>query len=182
LEADLSLLVVDAQSPSQLLAGADRNRALLHDQLGRTGFGSDQAGDVVDCGQVGITRRQRRRVDADEDHIAVTHGLAGIGGEGQTAGRQSAPDHLLQIRFKKRHLSFLEAIDFGFVYVGADNIVADFSQTGAGHQADIPTTYECDSHGSGALLLYSVKGASVHRFKVPHYRQAHCIARLQRVV
>jgi len=87
--------------------------------------------------QVGRAVFLRRGAHRDEDHIAVRHGLRGVGGEMDAALAVVARDHGVQTGLVNRHAARLQQLHARGVVVQAQHRKAQVGQTGPGHQAHV---------------------------------------------
>jgi hypothetical protein len=112
--------------------------------------------------QVGRAVFVRRRAHGDELHVGMFDAGGNIGRERQAAGRAVAVDQLLQARFVDRHAAGIQQRDLLFVDIEAEHGVAEFGQTGAGHQTDIAATDNRDFHcGSSRIVILDRPGHCV---------------------
>ena len=88
----------------------------------------------------------------------MVDGLFNIGGEMQAAGGDIAADHLEEPRLVDGDTPFLQDTDLFRVDVDADDVIANFSQTGATDQTDITGTDDGDFHVISAKIV--CKGCS----------------------
>jgi hypothetical protein len=112
----------------QFLAGTCRDGAFLNHQLGRRGFGSDHARDVVDGAQVGIAIGERWGAHADENGVAGGNGVGGIGAEAQATFLADLGDDLVEAGLVDGHAARFERSDLRSVAIRAHHLMADFRQ------------------------------------------------------
>jgi hypothetical protein len=116
---------------------ADRHRGFVHDDLVFVHVLADGACRGDHILQVSRAVFVRRRAHRDKLDHAVGGAFSHVGGEAQAAGGLVALYHVFQAGFVNGNLALLEHGDFALVQIQADHVIADFSQAGSGHQADI---------------------------------------------
>ncbi|MNT05647.1 hypothetical protein D3C72_1402750 [compost metagenome] len=128
------------------VAGAHWHGGLVHHHL----EAGHVAADVARGGQHVLQVRRavlvRGRAHGNELHVGVLHAGRHVGRKRQAAGGPVALDQLLQARLVDRHPACVKQRDLLLVQVQAEHVVAEFRQAGAGDQADIAATDNCDFH------------------------------------
>jgi hypothetical protein len=81
-------------------------------------------------------------------------------------GRTVFRDDFFQARLEDRNLAGLQPGDLGRVDIDADDVVADFGETGTGDQANIARAEYCDVHMS--VICREIRASA---------RNAHCSGR-----
>jgi hypothetical protein len=144
--ADLDQALVDVRA--QGIAGAHRNRGFLHQNHRLLAMPRDGFTHGEHVAQVRRTIVARRRADRDEQHLAVLHREFFIGGELQSLGFQAFAHEAGEARLENAHVALLQQLDFLFVDVHADHVVADFRQDRSLYQANVTATKYTDFHRS----------------------------------
>ncbi|MNF98936.1 hypothetical protein D3C84_818170 [compost metagenome] len=83
-----------------------------------------------------------------------------VGGELQPPGVQVFTHQAGQSRFENAHMALLQQLDFLWVNVHAHHVVADFSQDGGLHQANVTATEYTDFHGGSPVLIDTHPGVA----------------------
>ena len=137
-----------AEGPLDDAGGADRHGGLVdHDRLARQER-PDLAGGVLDVGQVGRAVGALRRGHAEVGELAVGDGVLGAEHELEPTVVQPFPHEVVEPGLEDRDLAALEALDLVGVDVGADDVVADVGEAGAGGEPDVPGADDSDlAHG-----------------------------------
>src|SRR5216683_4558079 len=146
-KGDVAAARVSGQSAAKFEAGARWHGAFLDDELGRLGLLGDLAGDMVDCGQVGFAIALRRSAYANEDGVAETNGLAGVGGVANVSACGGGGEDGVQVALVDGHLAVLELSDALSVDVRADDLMSGFSEASASDDAYISTADNGNAHG-----------------------------------
>ena len=150
-----------------LVACADRNRRLNHDNGEILDDLADRASRVVNEMHVGrADLRQRRRADGDEDRLRPAPGLFQAGRERQPARGLIGEHQLAQARLVDRNATLSQTCDFALVDLDADDLVAKIGQTGPGNKADITRT---NHHNAHRMNPHSI-AASINAAKAPWRR------------
>lgn len=84
--------------------------------------------------------------DCDELQHAVRNAGRDIGRKLQASGGAVARDDFVEARFMDRDAAVVQQRDFVHIQIEAKYIIAQFGQTGAGHEADITGTDDGDFH------------------------------------
>ena len=112
---------------------------------------NEHADAATDAGLQGIAVSEPEnslpRVTLDELPQAVGDACGDIGCEAQATGSAVAPHDLIKARLVNRNLATLEHGHFARIDIDAEHVIANFSETGAGDQADIAGTEQGDFHG-----------------------------------
>ena len=133
------------QDPFDHPSGADGHGRLVDDDALVGQVRPDLASSVLDVAEIGAAVVALRRRHAQEHHVGIGHGVGRAEHERQT----TAPDALLDQPFEAvlddGHLTPLQQLDLGGVDVGADDVVAQVSETSAGRQSDVPGADDGDA-------------------------------------
>ena len=146
--------VADVREPARveggahLLAGADRDGALHHEQhalLERRQLVDHRP----DRRQVGVAGVGRRRADADEEDRRIGD-VVEVEREGEALA--VALEQLLEAGLVQRHAAGLKCLDSLGHDVADDDLVAQLGEAGAGHEPDPAGPEDADFrlHGRGA--------------------------------
>ncbi len=106
----------------------------------------DVAGRLLDREQVRLPGLPRWRPDADEDDLRVANRVAGRADEPQPAGGDVATEEVVQPRLLEGHTADLERLELGLVLIGAGDLMAEFGQRDARHEADVTCPDDGDPH------------------------------------
>src|ERR1700677_1934703 len=136
-ERHLRFAAIDRKGALEFLSGARRHGAFLDYELGRSGFGCDQARHVVDGAKISIPVWQRRRAHTDENRITERHRVGCVGAKVEPALFVGLRNYVLKARLIDRNPARFQRTDLACIAVGAHNLVPDFRKTGPRHQADI---------------------------------------------
>ncbi len=139
-------LVLPAMAALHLVAGADRDRALVDDDRVAGHMRSDIARCAEHVFQVRGTVLSRRRSHGNEDDVRFLNGGTDIGGKAQPAVGHVPLDQFLKPRFIDRYAACIEQVDLFFIDVHAGDITAAFSKAGAGNEANIACSDYGDLH------------------------------------
>jgi hypothetical protein len=127
-------------------AGADRNGRLGDDQLRAVHVLGDRAGDLFDVAEVGGAIGLGRGADGDEDRTGGGDGAGEVGREAEAAFAGVLADDLVEAGLVDGDLAAVEGVDLGDVDVDADHVVAEVGEAGAGDEADVARSDDCDLH------------------------------------
>ena len=119
---------------TQARAGAHRNGRLHHEQraVGALRQSRDHG---LDAAEIGIARRRRRRIDADERDLSVREQLGGIVGETQQIA--TLCHRLGRARLVDRHLTTPQALELRAVDVDAHDRVAELREADRRDEPDV---------------------------------------------
>ena len=87
-----------------------------------------------------------RGAHADEVHVGKGGGFVVVGGEVQAAGCDVALEHLGKPRLEKRHLRMLQRLDFGFIHVNAQHLVAQLRHARSMRRAEVTSANHSHPH------------------------------------
>src|SRR5688572_30521278 len=87
-----------------------------------------------------------RRTDGEENNRRWGHRFRNAGRESQPAGRDVAFDYFRKAGLVERDLQTVQRVDAGGVQVGARHVVAEVSEAGAAHEADVTGANDCNLH------------------------------------
>ncbi len=96
----------------------------------------------------GLGGRKRK-----EDNFRLFDCALQIGGEGEPFFVNILLQKFRETRFIDRALSLAEGLQFLFVNIHADDIIATFGKAGADHQADVAGTDDGESHEFPGVLV-----------------------------
>ena len=82
----------------------------------------------------------------DKNCVTVFYRIAQIGRKGQPFRINIAFDQIGEPRLENRHDILVEVRYFVFIFVDANHIMAEISETGARNEANIARTYHCNFH------------------------------------
>ena len=146
--------VVAIDDPGNDGGGPDRHRGLVHDDRPCGQRRTDGCGGGLHVREVHGTVRGVRGGQAQEHHLAVDDRTGHVGREPQAVGGQPLEHELGQAGLHYRHLARLQAFDLVDVHVGAEHVVAQVGQAGAGGQADVAgTDYRQSGHGGESRMV-----------------------------
>ncbi|MNN14870.1 hypothetical protein D3C81_1279520 [compost metagenome] len=128
------------------VAGAHWHGGLVHHHLEAGHVAADVARGGQHVLQVGRAVFVRGRAHGNELHVGVLHAGRHVGRKRQAAGSAITLDQLLEARLIDRHAASIEHGDLAFVHIETEHRIAEFRQAGAGDQADIAATDNCDFH------------------------------------
>ncbi len=144
---ELRLGIAVADDLLDLAAGADRHGRFGHHH----GVAVERRGDLarrrIDIGEVGMAvAAAAGRAHRDEDGVGAGDRGTDIGLEFQPSGPDIGLDHLVEAGLVDRDLAAAQGSDLVGHLVDADHVMAEFRETGARNQADIPRADHCDAH------------------------------------
>jgi hypothetical protein len=139
-------LLIGADDLGDPFAGADRHRALGHDDLVAVHGFRHLAGHGVDEAQIGGAVALGRRAHREKDHERLLHALFQVGGEAQAALAEVLSDQFLQPGLVDRDLAPLQVIDLGGVAVDAGYIDTEFGKARGRDETDVADTYDANVH------------------------------------
>ena len=131
---------------------ADGHGGLVDDDLEVRHVLADAARGRQHVLQVGRAVFIGRRADGDELHHAVRGGCLDVSGKGHAAGGAVARHDFFQARFMDGNAAAVEQGDLLCVQVEAKNVVAQFRQAGARHEAHIAGADNGDFHGCAVFV------------------------------
>src|SRR5262249_18255747 len=132
------------------VTSANRHGALVDDNqrvFGRRML-PEAMGGGFDLAHVGFAFNAAWRPHAHEGELRLGEAIVVVKSEAKPLGFEVLNDDFFQPRFVNRKLATPESLYFARVDVDADNLVAQFSETGGGNQPDVIRTDDCDiGHG-----------------------------------
>src|SRR5262249_13805901 len=123
--------------------GVNRHGALLNYDLVAVNGAGNALGHGLHVRQVSITVLFRRLAYSNENELAAAHRFRQIAGKGQ-APFTVALQQFRQEPFVDGTCAPVQGIEFAFVVVNQQDVMAQFSETRAGHQPDVART----NHGN----------------------------------
>ena len=93
---------------------------------------------LFDVTQIGVTVVAHRRSDCDEDDGGVPQRRADRRLERQPTRIDIAVDEFFETGFEEGHYAASKRLDFRYVVIDADDVIAEFGETRSGDEADIP--------------------------------------------
>ena len=140
-----------AEGPLDDAGGSDRHGGLVdHHRLAREER-PDLARGLLDVGEVGRAVRALGRGHAEVGELAVGDGVRGAEHELEPTVLQPFPHEVVEPGLEDRDLPPLEALHLAGVHVGADHVVADVREAGAGGESHVSGTDDSDlAHDSSA--------------------------------
>ena len=119
------------------LGGSHRNRGFVDDHAVARKPPADVARHREHVLQVGRAVFERWRAHGDEEHIALGHRLAQIGGETQPPLAVIADHDLVEPRLVDGQLPGFQPLDLGRIDIDAPHLVAHLGKTRPSHEADV---------------------------------------------
>jgi hypothetical protein len=102
---------------------------------------------LLDIGQIGVAVASTRRSShSNKNGIGVSHSLAKLGSEGQTTSLHVGSNQILEAWLKDWHNALMESLNFAYVFIDADDLMAEIREAGARNQSYIPRADHCDAH------------------------------------
>ena len=139
-------LGIAADGLGDALAGFHGHGAFVHDDAVAAEADGDFTRDLFDETEVNTSIFLRRGGHRNEDHFAVIDSIGGAGGELEALGDNVFAHHGFETRLVDGNFPCQQAVDFGFVIVHAENMVADLGETGTCGESDIAGADDCDLH------------------------------------
>ena len=143
------------EAGAHLLAGADRHGRLHHEDRSPARARRQLVDDRPDPREVGVAGVRRRRVDADEQELAV-------GDVCHVEGVRQPPvmtlEQLGHVVLVERNVTALERLDLLRDDVADDDVVAELCEAHARHEADPAGAEDADLAHRAATLLRRLLG------------------------
>ena len=134
------------EARAHVLAGADGNRALHHDDRAARHVRRQLVDDREHGGEVGVARVRRRRADGDVEELGAVDGLADVERERDPVA--VAREHLVEAGLVDRHLAGPQALDPLRNDVPQDDLVPELGEAGPGDETDVAGAEDADAgHG-----------------------------------
>src|ERR1700682_3752739 len=130
---------VGRERSPQFQSGTSRHRAFFDHQLRRSRLRGNLTRYVVDCRKIRIAVFFLRWAYANEDGVAVAYRFTGVRSVRNFSATSRRLQDFLQVVLVDRHASRLELGDPLLINVRANDLVARFGETCAGHQPDVTT-------------------------------------------
>ena len=142
-DVDVSAGVVAADGLRDLLAGLDRDGALVDDDAVFLDVDGDFAGDALDKAEIDAAVGLGRRGHGDKDDLRRGDGVGDGGGEGKASGGDVLLHELLKAGLVNGNVTGAELLDFLDVVIHADDVMAHFGETSARDQPNVTRTNNC---------------------------------------